>query len=638
MKRDWEGILENGDRYNRYFQTPPGVDETVKVNAKLDDTLAMFPVKVKEFYFQAEAIAKKVLADPQGNVLKTCFNIWNFLTKHLAYVPDEDGKEQVRSTWRLWADRKGDCDCYSFFTSCVLTQLRIPHFFRITEYDPDDGFQHIYVVVPQKGQKDIVIDAVLKYFNYEVPYTKKIDQDMNLNFLNGVPGAKQYTNRVTAQDIQELKELVLFQNPAYFERKVREGLPESELNDLIKYLPEDYLQSLNGVGDKIRNVFQSVKDKVQNTVNTVKDKVQQTANIVKDKVQNAGDKIQDAGRKVISAAKTAAHKINRVNPATTAIRLGVLQGLKLNVFQISEKLRYAYLSNEAARKLGVNEKRFSRYQKTRERLEKYFYTIGGDVANLKEAILTGRGNMDKAVSLNGFAEPRYVPGTYSPITEIIGRDMYDSEVPAQAPELAGLGIVETAAAAAAGSSILAIIAGILKNIGPLMEKGEPGADAEMDALDKAEADATSGSASGSNAADTSNTSASVNDQGAAEEGGAASGSNNRSTSFDWKEFYEKHKPAVIAGALLLVGGIAYLIVRAMSKSSGKSKGKSQENLSGTGSREPQVNGTPDGYSTKQGTKSANHSKATHKRKYKGGSIQEKAEEELTRELRMRSLR
>ena len=78
------------------------------------------------------------------------------------YKLDKKGLEQLRRPARTWADRKSgvDCDCMSIFASSILTNLQIPHKFRITKYS-QDSWQHVYVI----GGENIhgVLSDVEKY-------------------------------------------------------------------------------------------------------------------------------------------------------------------------------------------------------------------------------------------------------------------------------------------------------------------------------------------------------------------------------------------------------------------------------------------------------------------------------------------
>jgi hypothetical protein len=439
MKRKARGVKRDGSAYDCLFDAASGFDETIKRGASLDDTIAMLPEKVRAKKHQADRIAV-ALKDIDDRVSRTAYNIWKFLTDYIAYVPDERGKEQVRSVRRLWSDKIGDCDCFSFFTSCVLSVLKIPHKLRIASYDKVNGtFGHVYVVVSE-NDKEIIIDAVKDRFNDEHPYEKIKDINMDLEFLDGI-------------------------DPEDF---ARNGGMSFDAQDLFSH----QLPNMNNDLGRL-NIFDKAKDKIKTT-----------AQNIKTNFQNAGQKVKETASKVGSGVSKGLHVINRVNPATAALRLGILSAMKLNLFKVAENLRYAYLSDSEAQKRGINMKRFERYKRTRERLEKTFFSAGGKPENLKEAILTGKGNQDKAVALSGYALQGLGFTGSSSIREIIGEDIYADEYPAHEPGLSGLGAIATGAAVTAASGIIATIAGILKNIGPLFEKGEPGADEGFEQLEK----------------------------------------------------------------------------------------------------------------------------------------------------------
>jgi hypothetical protein len=159
--------------------------------------------------------------------------------------------------------------------------------------------------------------------------------------------------------------------------------------------------------------------------------------------------------KVGNVIKKGLNVINKVNPATALLRLGVLGSMKLNVMGVAEKLRFAYLSDEEAKKRGFNAAKFAKLKKIREKMEGIFYGAGGKPENLKEAILTGKGNSSKEVS--------GLWGTVDSLTTILGNRMYDEE------SLQGLGEPVTAAALTAASTVMATIAALIKAIGNMKD-------------------------------------------------------------------------------------------------------------------------------------------------------------------------
>lgn len=80
---------------------------------------------------------------------KVCFDIHEFLYNHFQYKID--GKNQnLCSPACAWYQRKTGIDCksYSIIASTILSNLGIKHFFRRVKQSPNEGFSHVYVIVP----------------------------------------------------------------------------------------------------------------------------------------------------------------------------------------------------------------------------------------------------------------------------------------------------------------------------------------------------------------------------------------------------------------------------------------------------------------------------------------------------------
>jgi hypothetical protein len=541
MQRKARGVRLDGSLYDCLFDPAMGKTEVVKKGASLSDTLHLFPEYVPRYAYQAERLAAKV-SDMEGDVYKTCQNIWFFLVNYIAYEPDKPGIEQIRSTNRLWADKLGDCDCFAFTTSCVLHLLKIKHKLRITQYNEKDGFQHIYVVVSHRG-KEIIIDACLERFNIEVPYINKTEVEMDLHFLNGIDPDSIARNggSVDAQDL------------------LANGLFSNEMGSIKSFI--------QNAGSKAKQGAQNFK---QNT--------KQTA--------------QKAGAMV----KKSLHIVNRGNPATTALRLGVLAGMKTNMFGIASNMRYAYLSDQEAQRRGLNMKRFSRMKRLREKLEKIFFSAGGKPENLKEAILTGKGNQNREVALNGYGQFLGNVTEEMQLKEILGEDMfYDEKADSLNGLNGGLGIA-TAAVVTAASGILATVAGIIKNIGDIKQGGEPGNDQAMEELESQDAGASNTPAEKQTEDSTVDDTASSGEYQAqtrssepddttpdqnmpAADGGTAPPAAEKGWGDRMKEFWDKNKtPILVVGGTLVAAGVVWLATKYMGGQ--KSKGKKANTLDG----------------------------------------------------------
>lgn len=187
MEANRSRSIKDGNEYNALFPKATMQDRTVKRGADVTDTVRFIPQAVRKTKWQTEKIAPLLKSK---SVYDTCRNIWNFLYQHVRYFKDEEGREQIRSPRRLWADRfRGvDCDCYTA-TICTLLlncgiapkDIRL----RITKYKTD-RFQHIYPIVLTGDGNYITIDCVVNQFNYEEPYSQKEDYNMDLEFLDGV--------------------------------------------------------------------------------------------------------------------------------------------------------------------------------------------------------------------------------------------------------------------------------------------------------------------------------------------------------------------------------------------------------------------------------------------------------------------
>lgn len=93
-------------------------------------------------------------------------------------------------------------------------------------------------------------------------------------------------------------------------------------------------------------------------------------------------------------------KVNRYNPATIVLRNGFLLAMKKNLFKISQKLRFGYLSDEQAKAAGLNPKKIAKVRKTLTKAIKVFEGAGGKKENLKKAIINGKWNKNPVI--NGF--------------------------------------------------------------------------------------------------------------------------------------------------------------------------------------------------------------------------------------------
>ncbi len=454
-----------------------------------------------------------------SNVYETCKNIWEFVYTHIAYKKDEEGKEQIRSPARGWHDRFHGIDCDCYTVFISSILSNLKIKHKLRITKySQDHFQHIYPIVPTTGGNYITVDCVVDRFNYEEPYTEKQDTKMELEYLNGIPS----TNNVDVQDLMGWEEL--------------NG--EDDLGKIKLF--KKMAQPPGSEGDT------SKKGKLKNLLHK------------------------------------GLHITNRLNPATTLIREGVLISMKLNLFKVAQRLKYAYLSEDDARKKEMDMEKFSKLRKIKEKLEKIFYDAGGKPENLKKAILTGKGNSKGKHDVNGLG---YIPDDMSgmdektPSNTLLGIDIYQSE---------GFGELGSATAAAASitaaTGIIGAIAGLLKGVGNMFpKKSKEGADFENpestpgDGTSTAEVSQNAGNVKITNSDDgSSTTSSSSNSEGGGgnnqkslmkTSGDSSSTDSSDSSGGDKPQgFWDKNKKWIKPTAIGLTGlGLVFLGVKMLHK-------------------------------------------------------------------------
>lgn len=173
--------------------------------------------------------------------------------------------------------------------------------------------------------------------------------------------------------------------------------------------------------------------------------------------------------------------VNKVNPATVLLRNGVLAAMKLNIKNVAKRLRWSYLSPDKIAQHGIDPERFQKLVATRQKLENIFYGAGGKPENFKKAILTGKGNKDKAVSGLGMLPMQEWNGYMNentPLGELLGQDIYYSENIDGMEGFRGFGDLGEPVTLASVGAAMGVIAGIvaaLKQIGSIFKKDSPGA-------------------------------------------------------------------------------------------------------------------------------------------------------------------
>lgn len=111
------------------------------------------------------------------------YEIWDFTHRYIKYIADEPGEERVKDPRVTWADRSGDCKSFSLFIGSILKCLGIPYRYRFASYQGADP-THVYIIA-KINRRDVIMDATIEKFDYEVAYKKKWDKMTQIKYLHG---------------------------------------------------------------------------------------------------------------------------------------------------------------------------------------------------------------------------------------------------------------------------------------------------------------------------------------------------------------------------------------------------------------------------------------------------------------------
>lgn len=153
--------------YDAFFK--PATNKNSLKGWGLNDTKKLIADICRNHYKECAAIAKHLKAETK---LQSAFNLWHWLHHNIRYEYDREGREEVRTPSRTWADRhRGvDCDCLSVFAWCVLKCMGYNPAFELAAFRNKPAYSHIYI-----NLDGIVVDRVWYVFNSRPPFITKTE-------------------------------------------------------------------------------------------------------------------------------------------------------------------------------------------------------------------------------------------------------------------------------------------------------------------------------------------------------------------------------------------------------------------------------------------------------------------------------
>lgn len=188
----------------------------------------------------------------------------------------------------------------------------------------------------------------------------------------------------------------------------------------------------NAVADVTKTVTKSVVSATKVLTTPLRLPLNAAQNLIKgqslkESINNAENKAKSEFKEFKTDLGNVIRLLNRFFLGTILLRNGILLSMKLNLFKVGEKLKYAYLTDAQAANNGIDPTSLSKVRGIEKTLSKIYVDAGGKAENLKRAILNGQGNSYKNGKLN-FALP--------PATEYADSEEYraleDKNAPADA--------------------------------------------------------------------------------------------------------------------------------------------------------------------------------------------------------------
>lgn len=132
------------DNYDVFFNVKAVKNSQDFAGFGLDDTKKLIADICKAHYKDCARIAQHLKGDTK---LQSVFNLWHWLRHNIRYEYDREGREEVRTPLRTWADRQRgvDCDCLSVFAWCVLKCMGYDPAFELVCFKGKKQPSHILV-------------------------------------------------------------------------------------------------------------------------------------------------------------------------------------------------------------------------------------------------------------------------------------------------------------------------------------------------------------------------------------------------------------------------------------------------------------------------------------------------------------
>jgi len=159
--------------------------QIVKINGYNSDI-----VEALNSQFPAAVSQSKNVVFSGDNFYEKGRAIFNYLKNNIAYKKDRAGVQTIQLPSRMILDtRAADCKSLGLAAAAFMYNNNFKNVrLRYASYNANDNTPtHVYAVGTDDDGNDIIIDAVYKSYNKELPYTYAKDYPMKIQILSGTP-------------------------------------------------------------------------------------------------------------------------------------------------------------------------------------------------------------------------------------------------------------------------------------------------------------------------------------------------------------------------------------------------------------------------------------------------------------------
>lgn len=391
----------------------------------------------------------------KDNIRASAKSVYGFIRRNVKYRNDPAGIEQIALANRTLKNGYGDCDDMTILGAALVIGMGYKPNVYVVRTGLNKEWNHIFVTIGNNPHPDdnrikgYVIDPVPPLTQFNELCTNIIDviNIMELHSLRGIEDIQLFEGISGIAPMTPITKKCIEREKLILENLKNENSPIRKIKWGKEFRKNRCLMAMNGMPEqstvlgmmahidtvddhgRFRLKPNAPTDDIAGYLEAENDLNLLTGNIGLLKRKNKSNKLpnartqtrqekrkkkkelkQQAGQGKTKAGKII-HALTKVNPLTLAARNGAFAILKMNLFHLGSKLAKGYLTESEAQAQGLNMTEWRKLKEAMPKIEKVFYAIGAEPANLKKHILQGAAKGAKR-GIKGVDETSLLAGLY----------------------------------------------------------------------------------------------------------------------------------------------------------------------------------------------------------------------------------